>query len=72
MAIDEEGNIYVATYYGVQIFDKEGEYVGMINLPTFPISLTFGDEDMKTLYIVSFSNVYKIKTNKEGYINYLD
>ena len=72
MAIDKEGNVYVATYYGVQIFDNTGNYVGMINMPSFPVSLTFGDEDMSTLYIVSYSKVYRIKTNKEGFINYLD
>lgn len=71
MAIDKMGNIYVATYYGVQIFDAKGKFVGMINLPSFPVSLCFGDEDMKTLYIVSYSKVYKIRTNMEGYINYL-
>lgn len=71
MAIDKEGNIYVATYYGVQIFDKTGKFVGMINMPSFPVSLCFGDEDMKTLYIVSYSKVFKIRTNKEGYVNYL-
>ncbi|MCS4433156.1 SMP-30/gluconolactonase/LRE family protein [Aquiflexum gelatinilyticum] len=72
MAIDKEGNVYVATYNGVQIFNNHGTYVGMINLPTFPVSLCFGGDDMKTLFIVSFSKVYKIKTNKEGYVNYLE
>ena len=71
MAIDKQGNIYVATYYGVQIFNGKGEFVGMINLPSFPVSLCFGDNDMKTLYIVSYSKVYKIRTNMEGYVNYL-
>ena len=71
MAIDMDGNIYVGTYYGVQIFNNKGEFVGMINLPHFPVSLCFGDEDMKTLYIVSYQWVYKIRTNMEGYINYL-
>ena len=71
MAIDKMGNIYVGTYYGVQIFNSKGEFVGMINLPHFPVSLCFGDEDMKTLYIVSYSWVYKIRTNMEGYVNYL-
>ena len=71
MAIDMDGNIYVGTYYGVQIFNKEGAFVGMINLPHFPVSLCFGDDDMKTLYIVSYQWVYKIRTNKVGYINYL-
>ena len=71
MAIDKKGNIYVATYYGVQIFDNKGKFVGMINLPSFPVSLCFGDSDMKTLYIVSYSKVYKIRTNMEGFVNYL-
>ena len=71
MAIDKQGNLYVATYYGVQIFNSKGEFVGMINLPSFPVSLCFGDPDMKTLYIVSYSKVYKIRTNMEGFVNYL-
>lgn len=71
MAIDKMGNIYVATYYGVQIFNAQGKYIGMINLPSFPVSLCFGDADMKTLYIVSYSQVYKIRTNMEGFVQYL-
>ncbi len=71
MAIDTDGNIYVATYYGVQIFNAKGTFVGMINLPSFPVSVCFGDADLKTLYIVSYSKVYKIKTNKNGFVQYL-
>lgn len=71
MAIDKQGNLYVATYYGVQIFNSKGAFVGMINLPSFPVSLCFGDADMKTLYIVSYSKVFKIRTNVEGFVNYL-
>lgn len=70
MAIDKSGNIYVATYYGVQIFNAKGEYIGMINLPSFPVSLCFGDRDMKTLYMVSYSRVYRIRTNMEGFVQY--
>ena len=71
MAIDTEGNIYVATYTGVQIFDAGGAYIGTINLPSYPVSLCFGDDDMQTLYIVSYSNVYKIRTNKTGFVQRL-
>lgn len=71
MAIDKKGNIYVATYYGVQIFNNKGEFIGMINLPSFPVSLCFGDSDMKTLYIVSYSKVYRIRTNMEGFVQHL-
>jgi len=71
MAIDKQGNIYVATYYGVQIFNNKGKFVGMINLPSFPVSVCFAGADMKTLVIVSYNKVYKIKTNMTGYVNYL-
>lgn len=71
MAIDKLGNLYVGTYYGVQIFNAKGEFVGMINVPSFPVSLCFGDKDMKTLYIVSYNWVYKIRTNMEGFVQYL-
>lgn len=71
MAIDKNGNIYIGTYYGVQIFNSKGEFIGMINVPSFPVSLCFGDKDMKTLYIVSYHWVYKIRTNMEGFVNYL-
>jgi gluconolactonase len=70
MAIDKTGNIYVGTYYGVQIFNSKGAFVGMINLPHFPVSLCFGDTDMKTLYIVSYQWIYKIRTNMEGFVQY--
>ena len=71
MAIDMSGNLYVATYYGVQIFNSKGEFIGMINLPSFPVSVCFGDDDMKTLYIVSYHWVYKIRTNMVGFVQYL-
>ena len=71
MAIDKQGSLYVATYYGVQIFNSKGEFAGMINLPSLPVSLCFGDADMKTLYIVGYSKVYKICTNREGFVQYL-
>lgn len=71
MTIDKHGNLYVATYYGVQIFNAKGEFVGMINLPSFPVSLCFGDADMQTLYMVSYSKVYTIRTNMEGFVQYL-
>ncbi|WP_176712425.1 hypothetical protein [Allomuricauda sp. CP2A] len=46
--------------------------MGIINLPGFLVSLCFGGEDMKTLYRVSHDNkVYRIRTNMEGFLQYL-
>jgi len=66
MTIDEPGNIYVATYAGLQIFNSRGEFIGIINLPVFPVSCCFGGEDMKILYIVGYSKVYRVRTNVRG------
>jgi gluconolactonase len=70
MAIDKMGNIYVSTFSGVQIFNAKGTYIGNINSPTFPVSCGFGGGDMKTLYIASFSHIYKIRTNMVGFVQY--
>ncbi|MBE9511967.1 MAG: SMP-30/gluconolactonase/LRE family protein [Bacteroidetes bacterium] len=66
MTIDELGNIYVATYMGIQVFSQKGEFIGIINLPVFPVSCCFGDEDMKTIYATCYDKIYKIRTNVKG------
>ncbi|OGD21266.1 MAG: gluconolaconase [Candidatus Aminicenantes bacterium RBG_16_63_16] len=66
MTIDERGNIYVATYAGLQIFNPKGGFVGIVNLPVFPVSCCFGGDDMKTLYMACYNRVYRIRTNVKG------
>lgn len=67
MAIDQNGNLYVATHAGLQIFDNEGVFVGMVNMPTYPVNVTFGGDDMQALYITSYDRIYRIHTNAIGY-----
>ncbi|MDP2914680.1 MAG: SMP-30/gluconolactonase/LRE family protein [Candidatus Aminicenantes bacterium] len=66
MTIDENGGIYVATYMGVQVFNPNGEFLGIINSPTYPVSCCFGGDDMKTLFMMSYDKIYRIKTNVKG------
>jgi len=68
MAIDQEGNLYIATLAGLHIFNSNGEFVGIVNFPTFPVSVCFGGDDMQTLYITSYNKIYSIRTNMKGYI----
>jgi gluconolactonase len=35
-------------------------------MPTYPVSCCFGGEDMKTLFMVSYDKIYRIKTNVKG------
>ncbi len=66
MTIDTMGNIYVATNIGLQIFDKNGEFIGNVHTPTFPVSVCFGGENYDTLYMTCWDKIYSIKTNVKG------
>jgi gluconolactonase len=66
MTIDEAGNLYVCTYAGLQIFNAKGEFVGIVNFPVFPVNCCFGGPDLKTLYVVAYDKVYKIRTKVRG------
>jgi gluconolactonase len=67
MTIDTEGNLYVATYLGLQIFDARGAFIGVVNGPVFPVSCCFGGDDMKTLYLAAYDKIYRIRTNVPGF-----
>jgi len=66
MAIDALGNIYVATWQGLQIFNPKGEFLGLLNTPVYPVSCCFGGDDMKTLFIVGYDKIFRIQTNVQG------
>ena len=68
LKVDALGNIYVCTYAGLQIFNPEGKFVGIINVPTYPVNCAFGGQDLSTLYITSYNKIYSIKTNVKGLI----
>lgn len=66
MTIDELGNLYVATYMGLQIFSERGEFIGIVNFPVYPVSCCFGGEDSKTVFATCYDKIYKIRTNVRG------
>ena len=52
MAIDSAGRLYVTSTPGVQVFDLDGRYLGLIPTPRGVISVAFSGSDKKTLYVV--------------------
>jgi gluconolactonase len=52
MAIDATGRLYVTSAPGVQVFSREGKYLGVIPTPRNVISVAFSGADKKTLYVV--------------------
>jgi gluconolactonase len=66
MTIDERGDIFVATWHGLQIFNSKGDFLGLVNTPVYPVSCCFGGPDLRTLYIVGYDKIFRIRTNVTG------
>ncbi len=61
MVVDIEGNLYITSNLGVQIFSAEGEYRGLVQVDQQPANVTFGGEDLKTLYITARTGLYRVQ-----------
>jgi gluconolactonase len=66
-AVDTDGRYYVATRAGVQIFLPDGTPAGIIAVPQYPVSVTFGGPDDNVLYMVGESSVWSIRTKVRGF-----
>jgi gluconolactonase len=72
MCVDMDGNLYVGTRVGVQVFDpRSGNLWGVITLPGLEGSdrvsdCAFADADAKTLYISAVSKLYRVRLARPG------
>lgn len=67
MAVDTNGNIYVAGDKGIQVFSPGGVAIATIAVPERPSNCDFGGSDFRTLYITTGTNLYSIDLNYPGY-----
>ena len=66
MTLDSEGNLYL-TGKGVTIFNKKGEQIKNIPVPEdWTANVTFGGENLSTLFITASKSVYKINMKVSG------
>jgi gluconolactonase len=67
MTIDSKGNIYCAGQGGIWVTSPTGEHLTTIAVEEKPlVNCTFGGSDMKTLYIVAGTSLYKIQMSVAG------
>ena len=62
LKVDSQGNVYVATFTGIQIFDACGIPVGTIPMPgdETAANIVFGGEQLTTLYITARTSLYSV------------
>jgi len=68
--VDVEGNLFVTGPEGIWVWDPHGRHFGTIVLPEQPANLTWGDSDLKTLYITATTSVYKLRVKTKGFLPY--
>ena len=66
LALDREGRIYITTIKGVQVFDRDGKYLGTIAVARQPANVAFGGPDKRTLYITAREGLYQLPTLAQG------
>jgi gluconolactonase len=68
LTIDTNGNLYITTGLGLQIFSPEGKQLGIIEFPEHPANVTFGGKDMKTLFVTARTSLYSVNTAATGHV----
>jgi len=65
--LDVQGNLYITSQLGVQVFNPEGKLLGLIELPEQPSNVTFGGRDGKTLIATARTSVYAAPMHVVGH-----
>jgi gluconolactonase len=66
LATDDAGRLYVASNAGIEVFDNQGEALGVIPIPKKPQNLAFSGPEKKTLYVVGRGSAYRIDLQAQG------
>jgi len=68
LTVDTNGNLYITSALGLQVFDKEGKHLGNIPIPEQPANVTFGGPENQTLYATARTSLYSVQTEATGHI----
>jgi len=68
LTVDTNGNLYITSQLGLQVFSPKGKLLHIITLPEQPANATFGGKDNKTLYVTARTSVYEVPTSMTGHV----
>jgi gluconolactonase len=66
MKIDSRGNVYCTGPGGIHVFDASGAILGVIRTPEPCANFTFGDDDLRSLYIAASTSLYRLRVRVPG------
>lgn len=68
--VDRQGNLFVTGPKGIWVWSSDGTHLGTIAMPEQPANLTWGGDNLSTLYITATTSVYKLQTNTHGFLQH--
>jgi gluconolactonase len=66
MKIDREENLYCCGPGGVHVFDRAAKCLGVIRTPAGAANFTWGDDDLKSLFITATATLYRVRVKVPG------
>jgi gluconolactonase len=66
MKIDSEGNLYCCGPGGIHVLDRFAAALGVIRVPSPAANFTWGEDDLKSLFITATDNLYRIRVRVPG------
>ena len=66
MKIDSEENLYCTGPGGIHVFDPAGTCLGVILVPELVANFTWGDADMRSLFITASTSLYRVRVGVPG------
>lgn len=64
--VDLQGNVYSTAPEGICIFSPQAKLLDQILLPENPTNIAWGDTDYKTLYITTYTSIYRVRLKIHG------
>jgi len=67
MKIDSEGNLYCCGPGGIHVLDPSATALGVLRVPTHVANFTWGEDDLKSLFITATDNLFRIRVSVPGH-----
>ena len=62
MKIDSEGNLYCCAQGGLHVYKRDGSFLGRLLTPMQVTNFTWGDDDMRSIYLTGITTLYRART----------
>ena len=66
MKMDSQGNLYCTAQGGLHVFQPDGKFLGRLRTPMQITNFTWGDEDLRGIYMTGITTLYRVRSKIAG------